>query len=74
MIVKHNHHGMTSWVVSAYKGENKDICICHQGCARFKPNTPENCPTAQAAFELSKKVGIVLVMECKDYITYNPRG
>jgi hypothetical protein len=54
-------------VVEEYKGLHKSICICHQGCAYFHPGEPPNCKFAQEAYELSKNIGIVLVMECKYY-------
>jgi hypothetical protein len=54
-------------VVEEYKGQHKSICVCHQGCAYFKPGDTLNCKFAQAAYELSKTVGIALVMECKYY-------
>ena len=60
--------GMRPSVVSEYKNKHKKICICHQRCKYFRPDTPStHCEIANSSFELSKKVGIVLVMECDRY-------
>jgi len=50
--------------VKQYRDQNKNICICHQGCTLFKPGQADNCEIAQASFELSQKVGVVLVHSC----------
>ena len=65
--VCYKHHDKNVFVVHEFLGDHKKICICHQGCVKFKPGTDENCPTAEMSYQLSKITGLVLVMECKDY-------
>jgi len=67
MIEKYEHHKMKVAVVDKYKGKHRDICVCWQGCPKFKPGEKDHCPIAQRAFDLSKKFGLILVMECKEY-------
>lgn len=43
--LKYFHHGEERWVRSDMMGKNKDFCLCYS-CAKFKPNTPENCEIA----------------------------
>lgn len=68
MIVFHTHHGTTVAVQAHLNGKHKQHCLCYQGCMKFKPGTPENCPIAQATFENCVKFDIVTpVWECPSY-------
>lgn len=60
----YSHHGMNVSVKSKFKGKHKEMCLCHE-CKHFYPNTKENCVFAQRAFELSKDVGLALILECE---------
>lgn len=65
----YNRHGLRVTGVKEYHDKHKEICVCHRGCQRFKPwNTDEHCEIAAMTYQMSKLVGIVLVMECKLYI------
>lgn len=67
MLEVYKHYGMEVSVVSKYKGKHKDICICHRGCKYFMPGDSDYCQFAADAFDLSKEIGLVLVMECKHF-------
>jgi hypothetical protein len=67
MVETYNHNNINVSVVDEYKGKHKSICICHQDCVYFHPDAHNNCMFAQEAYELSKLIGIVLVMECRYY-------
>jgi hypothetical protein len=60
----HVHHHDAVWSVQRFAYSNKDICICHHGCKKFKPGQEDHCPHAAAAFEASKEIGVVLVHSC----------
>ena len=60
MIHRYHHHGRSVAVNDRYQGQHKDICICHRCAHRY-------CNAAQMAFDMSKVIGLVLVMECKDF-------
>lgn len=67
-VIRITIHGKTAFVMERYSGQHKDINICQSGkCLKFNPGQADNCPTAQASFELSRKVGIVPIMACSDY-------
>ena len=64
-VVNYTHHGRDVSVVSKYKGKHKEICMCHQGCKRFKPGQGNlNCFYAQDAYGTSLDIGLALIMEC----------
>jgi len=61
---RYEHHGCMVTVMSAVKGKHREHCLCHI-CSRFMPGTPENCPIAQANYELCLKYNVVTpVYEC----------
>lgn len=72
-IIKYQHwfgEGKSSinYVMICLKGKHKEHCLCHSDCRKFKPNTSENCPIAQATFENCAKFNIVTPMyECPEY-------
>lgn len=67
-VIQYEHHGKTVSVQSHLKGKHRDHSLC-QACGKFKPNTPENCPIAQAVFENCVKFNIVSPMwECPEFI------
>lgn len=67
-VVYIDNHGKMCACMATYVGQHKDINICQAGkCLKFKPGQEDNCPTAQASFELSRKVGIVPIMACSEY-------
>lgn len=66
MITKLNRHGKEVFGNDTYLNQHKQICICHQ-CAKLDLDPNKNCSIAKKTFDLSKEVGIVLVMECKDF-------
>jgi len=66
--VRYSHYGMGVTAREKYQGCHKDICICHSDCCYFKPEEPsQHCNVAAMAYQLSREVGIVLVMACKRY-------
>ena len=65
---KYVHHGAKVSVFSAWKGQHRGFCLCHNQCKFFKPGTPENCPLAQELYEYDVRNGMVTpVMECPKY-------
>lgn len=56
-------------VIKGLRGKHKEHCLCWQGCANFKPNTPaENCAIAQALYRFDVQWSIVTpVWECPKY-------
>ena len=68
-VVKYNHHGVEVSTSLEYKGIYKQVCLCINGCKRFKPNTTENCEIAQANFENCVKFNTVQpITECPNFI------
>lgn len=72
MIEKYNHHKKEVSVVAEFKGKHRDLNVCQQGCSLFRPGESNNCAIAEMSFQLSKQVGIVTVMECKDFTQLKP--
>ena len=67
-VIHYEHHGANVAVYEKLKGKHREHCLCHHPCAKFKPNTPENCPIAQAAYENCDKFNIVTPMwECAEF-------
>lgn len=65
--LKYAHHNIPVWVRADLKGKHRDYCLCYE-CKKFKPNTSENCPIAQAVYENCVKFGITTPMwECPDW-------
>jgi hypothetical protein len=71
-IEKYVHHGGEVFVFSELKGQHRSHCLCFV-CAAFKPNTPENCPIAQATFENCVKFNTTTPMyECPVFVSLTP--
>jgi len=67
-VERYVHHGTEVVVFSELKGQHRDHCLCFNGCRRFKPGQPDNCPIAQATFENCVKFDLVTpVYECPVY-------
>lgn len=49
-VIQYEHHGTVVNVQEHLKGRHREHCLCHLECKFFKPNTPENCPLAQANY------------------------
>ena len=66
-IIKYTHHGNVVSVDEDLKGKHKEHCLCYR-CSCFKPNTPENCPIAQATLQncLAHKL-VTPVFECPKF-------
>jgi len=61
---RYEHHGNIVWVRRDLKGKHREYCLCHS-CGRFKPDTEENCVTANLIFAICKECDVVLpVWEC----------
>jgi len=66
-VIYYEHHGTMVAVREDLKGLHREYCLCHS-CAKFKPNTPENCEIAQAVFENCVRFHITTPMwECPEY-------
>ena len=67
-VTKYKHNGVDVFTFKAYKGMYKDVCLCINGCANFKPNSKENCVIAQSNFENCVKYKTVQpVTECPNF-------
>ena len=67
-IVAYKHHSQTVYVRRDLKGEHRSYSLCYQ-CAKFHPQTPENCEIAQATFEHDMKYHITTpVFECPEFV------
>lgn len=65
---RYEHHGAMVSVRKDLKGKHKEHCLCYAPCAKFKPNTPDNCPLAQGVYALCVTQDMVLpVWECPDF-------
>ena len=71
MKTEYEHFGKNVTAKKAYRGLHRDICICHANCEYFLPDSPKkHCNIAAMAYQLSREVGIVLVMECERYVDH----
>jgi len=71
MIVQYEHHGKKVWVRQDLMGQHREYCLCYS-CASFKPNTPENCPIAQANYEFCVRHNVTLpVWECPIFVKHD---
>jgi len=62
--IQYEHHGVDAWVREDLKGKHRDHCLCFS-CGRFKPNSEDNCATADLLFAVCKRCGLVTpVYEC----------
>jgi len=67
-IVKYEHHGEFVCVRDDLKGKHRQHCLCYAGCARFKPEKPDNCIIAQALYSLCVIHNVTTpVWECPEY-------
>ena len=63
----YEHHGNVVAVRRTLRGRHWDHCLC-SGCAKFRPDTPENCEIAQSTYENCVKYGITTPMwECPQF-------
>ena len=61
------HHGVIVAVDKSLKGKHREHCLCFQ-CAKFAPNTPENCDYAEQNFRACKINGMTMpVYECSHW-------
>ena len=61
---RYKHHGVNVWVRWDLKGKHREYCLCFS-CDRFKPDTEDNCVTANLIFALCKECDLVTpVWEC----------
>lgn len=68
-VERYEHHGREVTVLSAIKGEHRSLCLCWQGCAKFKPGEPDNCPIAQSLYALCVEHGLTTpVGECAEFV------
>jgi hypothetical protein len=68
-IITYTHHGKRMAVLSHLRGKHRDATLCLYDCAKYHPNTPEQCPYAQRIIETCVKFGVVLpVWECAHYV------
>jgi len=50
------------------KGRHRSHCLCFQGCRKFKPGEPGNCPAAEANYALCVKYDLTApVFECPEF-------
>jgi hypothetical protein len=67
-IIKYKHHGVEVYVDEYLQGTHRENCLCFR-CARFKPNTPENCDFAEQNYRACKIKDMVMpVFECKHFV------
>lgn len=67
-VIRYEHYGANVAVYDELKGRHREHCLCYHPCIKFNPNTPENCPIAQAVYENCVKFNIVTPMwECKEF-------
>jgi len=70
-VEQYEHHGESVYVISELKGQHRKNCLCFNGCLKFKPGEPDNCPIAQAVYENCVKYNITTPMyECPKFIRY----
>jgi hypothetical protein len=68
MIEKYEHHGVEVSVESKNKGQHRQNCLCFYPCAKFKPDTAENCPIAKDVFAICVRHHITTpVFECPEF-------
>jgi hypothetical protein len=66
-VVWYEHHGRMVATDAEDKGRYGEHCLCWR-CAKFHPNTPDNCSIAQALYELDCRHGVTTpVWECPQY-------
>ena len=55
------HHGVKVWVNKTTEAIRKKECLC-LNCGKLKPGQTDNCPTAQAFYELCVKNNTALMV------------
>jgi hypothetical protein len=74
MIEYYEHHGKKVAVQQKLKGKHRDHCLCFM-CSKLRPNTPENCPIAQATYENCVRFGTTTPMyECPEFLVDPKQG
>jgi len=58
---KETHFGKEVWVNPTTESLRKQECLC-LNCERLKPGKPDNCPVAQAFYEICVKENIALMV------------
>lgn len=68
---KYMHHDRMVATFTETKGHHRELCLCHNGCKFFKPDTPsQNCRMAELNYALDKAFGMTTpVLECPTYST-----
>jgi hypothetical protein len=59
---KETHYNQEVWVNPTVEALRESECLCLD-CKSFKPNQPDNCPTAQSLYEIcEEKGGMALII------------
>ena len=67
-VISYEHHGTIVYVDEGLRGTHQEHCLCFR-CARFKPNTPENCDLAEQNYRACKINDMVMpVYECPSFM------
>jgi len=67
MKFKQFYHHRQTWGFTEYEGRHRQLSLCWS-CLWLQPETPDNCPIAQAVFDLDKDHGITTpVLECPEF-------
>jgi hypothetical protein len=62
--IQYEHHGAEVFVRAEDQGKHRLHCLCFR-CNRFKPGAEDNCPLAQALYQLCVQNDMVTpVWEC----------
>lgn len=68
---QYNHNSKEVWVNSHLRGMHKQYCLCNH-CAKFKPDSNDNCEIAEQVFTIDKQFGIATpVWECPEFNNKN---
>lgn len=62
-----NNTQFSTVVNMKYKSKESEICICQQGCTKFNPSCKNNCQYAEMSYQISRMVGICLILECQHF-------
>ena len=63
----YEHHGVKVAVRECLKGKHREHCLCFW-CAKFSPETDDNCEIAQATYENCVRFNTTTPMwECPEY-------
>lgn len=65
--VQYWHHGRMNWVRLDLKGKHRQMCLCYD-CAKFKPNSPDNCHIAKCTYANCVTFNTVTpIVECPQF-------